>query len=151
MAGYWAYKGPTFHRFRDGGRPGSPDGDGCPTDTLRGREIAQSRVSTAEQKLMLAVLEAAIHDLQKYAHSTHPRARALYEDARDFIRGELTRSVWREREEPRPVFPHSWPFAFEAICDALGFEASALRSKLLPPPVSPRAAFHANVRHAEQQ
>ena len=67
-----------------------------------------------EQRLMLAVLEDAVRIFKEYAALSDPHVRRLHAE------------VERWFEAP----PTDWAFDFENICDALGFDASSIRSSL---------------------
>jgi hypothetical protein len=67
-----------------------------------------------ERRLMLAVLEEAVADVQRLCFATAPLARREFRAAQE----------WIERED------HEWPFSFVRICDALGLEAQAIRRGL---------------------
>ncbi len=66
--------------------------------------------------LMLAVLEDAIRCIERGRWSRRFRARALAAEAQTWMRSD-------SRE---------WPFAFASICDVLGLEVDAVRTRLLP-------------------
>jgi hypothetical protein len=66
-----------------------------------------------ERRLMLAVLEDAIRTLLLAKRTAVPRKRLLRELA------------WLESTS------HAEPFAFESICDALGFDPAWLRARLV--------------------
>jgi hypothetical protein len=66
--------------------------------------------------LMLAVLEDAIRCIERGRGSRRFRARSLAAEAQTWVRSD-------SRE---------WPFAFASICDVLGLEVDAVRSRLLP-------------------
>lgn len=68
-----------------------------------------------EKRLMLAVLEEAVADYQKFVIAASREGRALFEEVEAWFASE-------DRE---------WPFAFASICDSLGLEASWLRRGLV--------------------
>jgi hypothetical protein len=68
-----------------------------------------------EKRLMLAVLEEAVGDYQRYLVATGNEARRLFADAEEFFSSEDT----------------EWPFSFVNICNALGLEPSYVRSGLI--------------------
>lgn len=72
------------------------------------------RVSSPEQRLMLAVLEDAVYTILKHAGSSSKRGRRLVREVQR----------WLGASEP------SWPFSFENICAVLGLDAVALRQRL---------------------
>jgi hypothetical protein len=65
----------------------------------------------AIKRLMLAVLEDALRCLQTYAAARTPVRRRMFFEAQTWISDRTARG----------------PFAFEAICDALGIESNRLR------------------------
>ena len=67
-----------------------------------------------EKRLMLAVLEEAVAAYQKFLCATTPFARREFGDA----------ERWIEIDDDR------WPFSFANICQALGLDATAIRSGL---------------------
>jgi hypothetical protein len=64
-----------------------------------------------EQRLLLAVLEDAVHTLQRYADASDSHGRRLFLDALAWFRSDETGS----------------PFAFVTVCEALGLDAGYLR------------------------
>jgi len=68
----------------------------------------------AEKRLMLAVLEGAVSDFQKYATASAGRGRRLFADA----------EAWLESSTS------DQPLDFENICYALGFDPSFIREGL---------------------
>lgn len=80
--------------------------------------LAQSqftRAPTAEQKLMLAVLENAIEQFQEYALAEDPKGKALLQEVEEW--------VWEKNSD--------WFFSFENICETLQFSPDYLRQGLL--------------------
>jgi hypothetical protein len=67
-----------------------------------------------EQRLLLAVLEDAVHTLQRYADASDSHGRRLFLDALAWFRSDETSS----------------PFAFVTVCEALGLDADYLRAGL---------------------
>src|SRR5690242_20016743 len=65
----------------------------------------------AIKRLMLAVLEDALHCLQTYAEARTSIRRRMFVEAQAWIYDRTARG----------------PFAFEAVCDALGIEPQRLR------------------------
>lgn len=79
------------------------------------QSVSPVRPRRPEERLMLAILEDAVRIFKDYAALPDPHVRRLHADIeRWFDSG-----------------PTGWPFDFENICDALGFDASAIRSRLL--------------------
>ena len=80
--------------------------------------LAQSqftRAATAEQKLMLAVLENAIEEFQEYALAEDPKGKALFREVEEWL--------WDKDSD--------WFFSFESICETLKFSPDYLRQGLL--------------------
>ena len=71
--------------------------------------------ATGERRLLLAVLEDAVRTLRMARRGVVSPKRARLEQS------------WLLSTD------RSDPFAFETICDVLGFDASALRARLLSP------------------
>jgi hypothetical protein len=67
-----------------------------------------------ERRLMVAVLEDAIHDCLTNAGAPRGLRLARFEDASDWFRSDAT----------------DWPFSFVNICDACGFDAGFIRRQL---------------------
>lgn len=80
--------------------------------------LAQSqftRAASAEEKLMLAVLENAIEQFQEYALAADPKGKALLQEVEDWL--------WDKDSD--------WFFSFESICETLKFSPDYLRQGLL--------------------
>ena len=85
-----------------------------PVDTA----IAHSqftRAASAEEKLMLAVLENAIEQFQEYALAEDPKGKALLQEVEDWL--------WDKDSD--------WFFSFESICETLKFSPDYLRQGLI--------------------
>jgi hypothetical protein len=68
-----------------------------------------------ERRLMMAVLEDAVHCFRKHARTSDPRARQLHADAEAWIRGT----------------DRMWFFSFENVCDTLEIDPDWVREGLL--------------------
>jgi len=79
-------------------------------DRCRGSSLLEG-----ERRLMLAVLEDAVSCFQKFAGSTRPRAKRLFQEAEEWI---------LDTDE-------SWPFSFESACVVLGYDSGYVRKRLL--------------------
>ena len=80
--------------------------------------LAQSqftRAASAEEKLMLAVLENAIEQFQEYALAEDPKGKALLHEVEEWL--------WDKDSD--------WFFSFESICETLKFSPEYLRQGLL--------------------
>jgi len=69
---------------------------------------------TPEQKLMLAVLESAVHDFQRYRLATGRRGKRIFREAYEWL---------TSREE-------TGIFSFVVICHALGIDLDYIRTGL---------------------
>jgi hypothetical protein len=78
---------------------------------LLGRTIA-----TPEKRLLLAVLEEAVGTYHRYVVATDPRDRSIF----------VAVEEWFACEDA------TWLYSFVSICDALGLEATYVRSGLRP-------------------
>ena len=93
---------------------------GFPGGLLQPRIILPSQLFGAhkpqlpELRLMIAVVQDAIHCIEKYRFATDRRGRRLF--------GEVTQ--WFSARES------SWPYSFESICEVLRLDASAVRHRL---------------------
>ncbi len=67
-----------------------------------------------EKRLMLAVLEEAVGDYQRYLVATGNEARRLFQDAEDWLASEDV----------------EWPYSFVNICNALGLDVGYVRAGL---------------------
>jgi hypothetical protein len=80
--------------------------------------LAQSqftRAPSAEEKLMLAVLENAIEQFQEYALAEDPKGKALLREVEEWL--------WDKDSD--------WFFSFESICETLKFSPDYLRQGLV--------------------
>ena len=77
-------------------------------DTRRGALVS------GERRLMVAVLEDALHCYQKYADSADPRQRQLFADAEE----------WIDADEP------TWFFSFPNVCQTLDLDPDYVRDGL---------------------
>ena len=77
-------------------------------------EFAKRPGIDSERRLMLAVLEDAVHCYQRYALARDPRGCFEFDEAKRWIESS-------DRE---------WPFSFENICDVLGLDCAYIREGL---------------------
>ena len=68
-----------------------------------------------ERRLMIAVLEDAVHCFMKYLRSSDPKQRQLYREAEEWIMGG----------------DRSWFFSFENVCETLDLEPAYVRAGLV--------------------
>lgn len=74
----------------------------------------RSRAISPEHSLALAVLWQAYFDLRKNRFAARRRRQRLYVEAYRWVASD----------------DRSWPFSFASLCDLLGFEVEALRTRL---------------------
>lgn len=75
---------------------------------------ARAASERPEKRLMLAVLQDAVATLLKHSGSNRPAGRRMVREVQQWITAREAR----------------WPFSFENICSALGFDAGAIREGL---------------------
>ena len=94
---------------------GSPDGPGVvPEAILPEQFFRPSAALPPEKRLMLAVLEGALLDLQRSAGASTPRARRLADEV----------DAWFAADD------EGWPCSFLNVCQALGLDVSAVRTRV---------------------
>lgn len=71
----------------------------------------QGKVLSAEQRLLFAILEEAIHSYQTYARAVRPRERKVYHEAEEWFESLDT----------------EWLFSFENVCALLNLNADYVR------------------------
>ena len=71
--------------------------------------------ASGARALMLAILEDAARCIERGRRRRHPRTRQLGAEAETWVRSDC----------------REWLFSFASICDVLGFDADALRDRLL--------------------
>jgi uncharacterized alpha-E superfamily protein len=76
---------------------------------------------TPERRLMIAVLDDAVHCVAKYRSATHGLGRRLFAEEIEWFLSEDT----------------DWPYSFESICENLDLDARAVRAELLSEANSP--------------
>lgn len=84
-------------------------------------EDPQAPLKMPERRLMLAVLADAVQCVRKYKAATRPSERALFNDARRWL---MARDTERDRRDDRIQL------TFEYVCEVLGLDADAVRSRL---------------------
>ena len=77
--------------------------------------VYKKTIREGEEKLMLAVLESAVEDFQKYVLARKPRAKQLFQHAEGWF-------LEKDSEEL---------FSFENICDTLGLHPDHIRKGLM--------------------
>jgi len=94
---------------------GSPEGPGIVPETILPEQFFRpSAALPPEKRLMLAVLEGALLDLQRSAGARTPRARRLADEV----------DTWFAAND------EGWPCSFLNVCQALGLDASAVRTRV---------------------
>jgi hypothetical protein len=93
-----------------------PSGDRSPTDSMLPMELGHGNEATLqpEKRLLLAVLEGAVSDFQKYATALGGRGRRLFADADAWFASPAA----------------DQPCDFENICQALALDPSCIRAGL---------------------
>ena len=94
---------------------GSAEAPGVVPETILPEQFFRpSAALPPEKRLMLAVLEGALLDLQRSAGARTPRARRLADEV----------DAWLAADD------EGWPCSFLNVCQALGLEASAVRTRV---------------------
>jgi hypothetical protein len=93
--------------------------EGCLSMDPANEEIIQGvykkSIREGEERLMLAVLESAVEDFQKYVLARNPRGKRLFQEAEEWF-------LERESEEL---------FSFENICETLRLHPDYIRQGLM--------------------
>ncbi len=93
---------------------GSLDGLGVVPEAILPEQFFRPSVALSpEKRLMLAVLEGALLDLQRSTGARTPRARRLADEV----------DAWFAADD------EGWPCSFLNVCQALGLDASAVRTR----------------------
>jgi hypothetical protein len=77
--------------------------------------IYKKNIREGEERLMLAVLESAVEDFQKYVLARRPSGKKLFQEAEDWF-------LDNDSEEA---------FSFHGICDILGLHPEPIRKALM--------------------
>ena len=77
--------------------------------------VYKKNLREGEERLMLAVLESAVEDFQKYVSAPHARGKKLFQEAEDWF-------LDADSEDP---------FSFKGICETLGLHPEPIRKGLL--------------------
>ena len=92
----------------------SAEGSGVVPETILPEQFFRpSAALPPEKRLMLAVLEGALLDLQRSAGARTPRARRLADEV----------DAWFAADD------EGWPCSFLNVCQALGLDVSAVRTR----------------------
>src|SRR5215468_5477429 len=86
-----------------------------PTDMGLIEAVYKKTVREGEERLMLAVLESAVEDFQKYVLARKPSGKNLFQHAEDWF-------LEKDSEEL---------FSFENICETLGLHPDHIRKGLM--------------------
>ncbi|HMA82194.1 MAG TPA: hypothetical protein VKR81_14945 [Candidatus Binatia bacterium] len=86
-----------------------------PTDSGMLEELSRRGLRDGEQRLMLALLESATEDFQKYVLANGKRSQELFQEAEDWI-----------LETGSPSF-----FSFENVCEHLHLDPTYIRKGLM--------------------
>jgi hypothetical protein len=83
-------------------------------------DFAPRRKQAPEQRLVIAILQEAIHSVQKYRFAKDRRGLRLFEEARRWFLAEAS----------------DWPYSFESICEVIDLDSNAVRQRLRLAPIS---------------
>lgn len=86
-----------------------------PTDSGMLEELSRRGLRDGEQRLMLALLESATEDFQKYVLANGKRSQELFQEAEEWI-----------LESGSPSF-----FSFENVCEHLQLDPTYIRKGLM--------------------
>jgi hypothetical protein len=86
-----------------------------PADSETFKSLLNAQTRGAEKRLMLAILESAVEDLQKYASAKDQRGKLLYQAAQQWILDEDS----------------EWFLSFNSICETLALSPDRMRRALL--------------------
>jgi hypothetical protein len=86
-----------------------------PADSEALKSLLSAQVREAEKRLMLAILESAIEDFQKYVSAKDRRGKVLYQEAEEWI-------LQTDAE---------WFLSFNNICETLSLSPDQVRRALL--------------------
>jgi hypothetical protein len=86
-----------------------------PADGEALKSLLSAHAREAEKELMLAILDTAIEDFQKYASAEDRKGRLLYQEAEEWI-------LETDNE---------WFLSFNNICETLSISPDQLRRRLL--------------------
>src|SRR5882672_743010 len=86
-----------------------------PVDTGVIEKLFKKDIREGEERLMLAVLESAVEDFQKYVLARKPRGKKLFQEAEEWF-------LERDNDEL---------FSFKNICDTLQLHPDYVRKGLL--------------------
>jgi hypothetical protein len=92
---------------------GSPEGPGVVPETILPEQFFRPSALPPENRLMLAVLEEALLDLRRNVGARTPRARLADEV-----------DTWFAADD------EGWPCSFLNVCQALGLDVSAVRTRV---------------------
>jgi hypothetical protein len=95
-------------------------------DIILPSQFLQRVLATPEKRLLLAVLEEAVGTYQRYAMMTDGRSRAVFAEV----------EAWFASEDVTRLY------AFVPICEALGLDATYVRSGLEPWAAKHRQRWH---------
>jgi hypothetical protein len=86
-----------------------------PTDSETFKSLLNPQARGSEKRLMLAILQSAIEDFQKYASAQDQKGRLLYQEAEQWILDE----------------DNEWFLSFNSICETLSLSPDQVRRGLL--------------------
>jgi hypothetical protein len=77
--------------------------------------VYKKNIREGEERLMLAVLESAVEDFQKYVVARNLSGKKLFQEAEDWFLEKDNRAL----------------FSFESVCETLGLHADHIRKGLM--------------------
>jgi hypothetical protein len=86
-----------------------------PTNETILEGVYKKDIREGEERLMLAVLESAVEDFQKYVLARHARGKKLFQEAEEWLLDKVS-------EEP---------FSFQGICQTLELHPEPIRKGLM--------------------
>jgi hypothetical protein len=86
-----------------------------PTNETILEGVYKKNIREGEERLMLAVLESAVEDFQKYVLARHARGKKMFQEAEEWL-------LDNDSEEA---------FSFKSICETLGLHPDHIRKGLM--------------------
>lgn len=77
---------------------------------------SQGESVSPERELMVAVIQEAVADVQRYRSARSREQQKLYRDAREWLISDDT----------------TWPFSFASLCATIGLSPEGIREGILP-------------------
>jgi hypothetical protein len=86
-----------------------------PADAGLIEAVYKRNIREGEERLMLAVLDSAVEDFQKYVLARHPSGKKLFQKAEEWFLGKDSNEL----------------FSFGSICETLGLHPNRIRKGLM--------------------